>query len=289
MKIQGTTRILGIFGDPVAHSLSPAMQNEALRQAGVDAVYVPFHVPPDQLPAAMDAIRALGIWGVNLTIPHKEAVCAHLDEIDTEAQRIGAVNTVVNHDGKLTGFNTDAPGLLRSLAEDLEFSPDGKQILLLGAGGACRAALAALGSAGAAWVGIANRTRKRAEELASRFSRFFPGTHFATLPLDSLDPTAPSQVPARIDLLVNTTSVGLRGESFTELPWGKLHPGGSVYDMVYTRGGTPLLQAAEARGFRRADGLGMLVAQGEEAFFLWTGVKPPLGAMRERVLSEFSR
>lgn len=283
MKVSGSTRILGIFGDPVAHSLSPVMQNEALATAGIDAVYVPFHVRPDALPAAVASLRALEVWGVNVTVPHKEAVCPHLDEIDPQARMAGAVNTIVNRQGRLVGFNTDGTGLLRSLSADLDFDPRGRRILLLGAGGACRAALAALAQAGAAWVGIANRTRSRAEILAREFGELQPGTIFASY---SLAPEDLSAALSGIDLLVNTSAVGLKGESFGGFPWELLDSAAAVYDMVYSRSGTPLLAIARQRGHRAADGLGMLAAQGEEAFFLWTGVRPPSGVMKRRLLAE---
>lgn len=283
MTVHGTTRILGIFGDPIAHSLSPPMQNAALEQLGIDAVYVPFHVLPERLPAAVDALRALNIWGVNVTVPHKEAVCAHLDDIDPEARVVGAVNTIVNRQGRLVGYNTDGTGLLRSLAEDLDFAPRGKRVLLLGAGGACRAALAALARAGAASVGVANRTRGRAEELVREFGTTYPGTSFAFFGLAPADLSAALR---GIDLLVNTSAVGLKGEAFDDLPWDALDSGACIYDMVYSKEGTPLLGTARARGHRAADGLGMLAAQGEEAFFLWTGIKPPSGVMKGRVLAE---
>jgi shikimate dehydrogenase len=283
MNIRGTTRILGIFGDPVDHSLSPIMQNEALAQAGIDAVYVPFHVRPENLPAAVSAIRSLDLRGVNVTVPHKEQVGPFLDAIDPTARLIGAVNTIVNRGGVLTGYNTDAPGLLRSLAKDLQFDPAGRRILLLGAGGACRAALVALGRAGAAWIGIANRTRSRAEVLVGEFGDVFRGTTLASF---DLDPVQLSAVVPQIDLLVNTSAVGLKGESFAGFPWIDVAPGALVYDMVYAKGGTPFLQAARARGHRSADGLGMLAAQGEEAFFLWTGQRPSDGVMMARLQAE---
>jgi len=283
MTIRGTTRILGIFGDPVGHSLSPLMQNEALAQTGIDAVYVPFPVRPESLGAAVAAIRSLGLWGVNVTVPHKEEVIRYLDAVDPDARLIGAVNTIVNRGGLLTGYNTDAPGLLCSLAEDLRFDPAGRRILLLGAGGACRAALMALGRAGAAWVGIANRTRQRADALVGEFSGALQGTNLASFSLEPAELSAPL---LHVDLLLNTSAVGLQGECFADFPWDKLASGAVVYDMVYGRPGTPLLQAARARGHRVADGLGMLAAQGEEAFYLWTGKRPPAGVMKARLLAE---
>jgi shikimate dehydrogenase len=282
MNIRGTTRILGIFGDPVAHSLSPLMQNEALVEAGIDAAYVPFHVRPENLAAAVAGIRSLDLWGVNVTVPHKEEVLRFLDGVDPDARLIGAVNTVVNRSGVLTGYNTDAPGLLRSLAEELDFDPAGKRILVLGAGGACRAALVALGRAGAAWIGVANRTRSRAEALAGEFSGVLTGTDLAHF---SLDPAELLAAAPRIDLLLNASAVGMKGERFADFPWEALAPDALVYDIVYSRRGTPLLHVAQARGHRVADGLGMLAAQGEEAFFLWTGRRPAAGVMKVRLLA----
>ena len=281
--VSGTTRILGIFGDPVRHSLSPAMQNAALEEAGIDAVYMPFHVRPVDLPTAVAALRALQVWGVNVTIPHKETIVPHLDALDEQARLIGAVNTIVNRDGCLTGYNTDGPGVIRSLQEDFDFIPNGRRILLLGAGGACRAAIAALAASGAAWVGVANRTESRARQLVETFAPEFKGTSFACF---SLLPTALEPVLPAVDLVVNTSSVGLHGESFPDFPWHVLPSVVPIYDMVYASTGTPLLQTAAARGHRIADGRGMLAAQGEEAFFLWTGRRPQPGLMRQVIMAK---
>ena len=286
MIIRGTTRLLGIFGDPVAHSLSPLMQNAALAACGIDAVYAPFRVPAQELAPAVAAVRALNFWGVNVTVPHKEAVCAHLDRLDPLAARIGAVNTIVHHDGVLEGFNTDAAGFLGALREDLQFDPAGKRILLLGAGGACRAAVAALGSAGAAWIGIANRHPERGAELVRNFRPTMPGTSLASL---NLEAAHLQDLFPQIDLLVNTTSVGLCGETFAGMPWPFLNPAAAVFDMVYGPEETPLVRAAREGGHRAADGVGMLAAQGEEAFRLWTGTAPPPGLMKSRLLQELGR
>ena len=276
MNLTGKTAVLGIFGDPVGHSLSPSMQNRALQQAGIDAVYVPFHVPAEELARAVAALPALGIRGVNVTVPHKEAVVALLDEVDPAARRIGAVNTIVNRQGRLMGYNTDGTGFLKALAEDLHFSAAGGRILLLGAGGACRAALVSLALAGAAWIGLANRTRARAEALAEVFAGAFADTRIEVLDLSRGALSAPLR---QVDLLVNTTAVGLQGEQFDDLPWDNLRPAAAVYDMVYRRDATPLVQEALRRGHRAADGIGMLAGQGEEAFFLWFGQRPPEGMM----------
>lgn len=285
MQLTGKTRVLGIFGDPVAHSLSPAMQNQALQQAGINAVYVPFHVPVEELPQAVAAIPALGLWGVNVTVPHKEAVCPLLDDIDPSARLIGAVNTIVNRQGRLIGYNTDGLGFLRSLAEDLQFIPRGQRILLMGAGGACRAALVSLCKAGAAWIGIANRTRSRAETLVQEFEGVFPEVGFAHFGIEREELHRAAE---NIDLLVNTSAVGLKGEAFADLPWAVLNPEVALYDMVYSKTGTPLVQEAITRGHRASDGLGMLAGQGEEAFILWTGEKPVDGLMKRCLLSELT-
>ncbi len=285
MQLTGKTRVLGIFGDPVAHSLSPTMQNQALQQAGINAVYVPFHVPAEQLPQAVAAIRSLGLWGVNVTVPHKEAVCPLLDDIDPAARLIGAVNTIVNRQSRLIGYNTDGLGFLRALAEDLQFLSEGKRILLMGAGGACRAALVSLCQAGVSWIGIANRTRSRAEALVKEFGDIFPAVSFEPFGIEREELRRATE---NIDLLANTSAVGLKGEAFADLPWADLSEDVAIYDMVYSKTGTPLVQEAMRRGHRASDGLGMLAGQGEEAFALWTGDKPSVGLMKRCLLSELT-
>lgn len=282
MSVGGKTRVLGIFGDPVTHSLSPLMQNHALELAGIDAVFVPFHVRPEQLGQAVAGIRALDLLGVNVTVPHKEAVCAHLDDIDPVARQIGAVNTIVNRNGRLCGYNTDGLGFLRSLQEDLGLHPAGLRILLLGAGGACRAALVGLCQAGAARVTVANRTQARAESLAQEFSQVFGGTTIAKC---SLEPAALRLVLAEADLVVNTSAAGLQGEAFPGFPWDAVPAQAAFYDMIYGAELTPWLREAQGRNHSVAGGLGMLAGQGEEAFYLWTGKRPPFGAMRARLLA----
>lgn len=285
MKLTGKTRVLGIFGDPVAHSLSPAMQNAAFQQGGIDAVYVPFRVTTQGLPAAVEGMRALGIQGVNVTIPHKEQVIDLLDEVDEAARQIGAVNVIVNRDGTLVGYNTDGIGFLQALREEFGFDPRGRKVLLLGAGGACRAAAVALAQSGAVRIGIANRTAGRARALAEEFGAAFQGTSFAGLSLVEGDLAA--ALPD-IDLVVNTSAVGLKGESFAGFPWENLAPEALIYDMVYRQGDTPLIQDALARGHRAAGGQGMLAGQGEEAFSLWMGCRPPSGVMKSRLLAEIT-
>jgi shikimate dehydrogenase len=279
MIVQGTTRVFAILGDPVAHSLSPQMHNAALGALGIDGIYVPFHVAPEHLTAAVAGVRALQIAGLSVTVPHKECIIPLLDEIDPAAQRIGAVNTVVNRQGRLIGYNTDAPGFLHALRDTLDFSPRQKEVVLIGAGGAARAALVALAQEGAATIVVANRTLGRAITLIESYRGEFPDCQMVATGLyaDSI-----GGFLARADLVVNTSAIGLSGESFPPAFIAALKPSSLIFDMVYTRktAGTPLVIQGKNAGHRAADGRSMLIAQGEEAFFLWTGTAPPNGAMQ---------
>jgi shikimate dehydrogenase len=280
MIITGTTRVLGIIGDPVSHSRSPEMQNRALAAVGFDYVYVPFHVRPEQLAEAVAGFRASGVHGFNVTVPHKVAVAPLMDRLSPEAEQIGAVNTVHNENGKLVGYNTDGFGLVTSLREELGFEPHGADLIVVGAGGAARAAVHALCSAGAGRIVIINRTVAKAGELAEKYRKLFPGSR---LDVCQVLPTS----RAEYDLLLNTTSIGMDGISLSADPTS-LDTDAVVYDMIYAPSETPLLAAAKRRGLRFANGLGMLAAQGERAFTIWTGVTPPQGLMKA-VLQETVR
>lgn len=283
--ITGETKVYGIFGDPVGHSLSPVMQNAAFAHFALDAVYVPFHVTPADLPAAVAALRALRIAGINVTIPHKEAIVPLLDRLDPLAERIGAVNTVVNEDGLLTGYNTDATGFLRSTQQQLGFDPRGKEVLLLGAGGACRAAVAALLTTEVDSIAVANRTLERARQLAAALAPAAAATGVTGMDYQGPDF---ARAVARADLIVNTTALGLRGESLDFLSLEQVKRSVSLYDMVYSVAGTPLVNAARAAGLACVDGFSLLAAQGEDAFLLWTGKDCPQQFMQQR-LHEFIR
>ena len=272
MIITGTTRVLGIIGDPVSHSRSPQMQNRALAASGLDYVYVPFHVLPERLAEVVSGFRASGVHGFNVTVPHKVAVVPLLDRLSPEAAQLGAVNTVHNDNGKLVGYNTDGFGLVTSLREELNFDPHGADLVVVGAGGAARAAVHALCSAGAGRILIVNRTVARAVELADQYGPLFPGVRL------DVHQTLHASIAA-CDLLLNTTSIGMDGISLSADP-AALGEHAVVYDMIYAPTETPLLGAAKLRGLRFANGLGMLAAQGEGAFTLWTGVIPPQGLMK---------
>ena len=281
MNVTGKTKVVGLFGDPVKHSLSPQMQNAAISELGLNAVYVPFHVTPTRLSDAIQGVRAMGLSGINLTIPHKESALSMVDEIDESAQKIGAINTIVNRDGSLCGYNTDGIGLLKALKQDLGLCLEGNRVLVIGAGGACRAAMCALAEAGAEWIGVANRTQQRASELVEMMAEKFSGTTFADyLYGDSLS----DAMPHPIDLLINTTPIGLNGQSFDLDLKAIMRSKGAVYDMVYGSRSTPLVCLAHQHNLAAADGLGMLIGQGEAAFRLWFGIDPPQGVMRQALV-----
>lgn len=277
------TTYVGLFGWPVAHSRSPQMHNAAFIHLGVDWEYLLLPVAPSDVQDAVAGIRALRFAGVNVTVPHKQAVMPALDDVRDDARAIGAVNTIVNRDGRLIGHNTDAAGFLRALRE-AGFSPTGCRAVVLGAGGAARAIVYALLSEDAQ-VTIANRTVERATALAQRSSEYFDAEP-AVVPLSTTDDLAGAIAAA--DLLVNATSVGMSPAVDADpLPAEiTLPPTITVYDLVYSPRNTKLLQRAHAAGVTAVDGLGMLLHQGAVAFELWTGRDAPIDIMRAALLGE---
>ena len=269
----------GIFGYPIGHSVSPAMHRAAFARAGVDAAYTAWETHPDALADAIAKLRGDDYLGVNVTVPHKLAAMAHLDEIDEVAREIGAVNTIVNKGGRLFGTNTDAYGFLESLRVESGFDPRGADATLIGAGGAARAAAYALADAGVRSLTIANRTTERAAALASEIAK--PGVSARGIGLNDLGfPNA----CAGSALIVNSSSVGMLGgpaESASPVPRGAITRGCVVYDMVYNPMETPLLAQAADAGAQTVGGLPMLVHQGAEAWTLWTGQDAPVETMLE--------
>ena len=260
-------KVFGVIGYPVSHSLSPVMHNAALRHLGISAVYGAFEVRPEELEAAISGVRALGIGGLSVTVPHKEAVMSFLDEIDPVAERIGAVNTVVNREGRLFGTNTDWLGVRRSLEEaGVELS--GKRAVVVGAGGAARAVVYALRELGAE-VEIYNRTVEKAERLA----RDFGGRAY---PLSEI-------VRASGEIIIQTTSVGLKSRE-SPVPEEVFKNFRVAMDIVYVPLKTRFLVEAAAAGCKTIDGLKMLVYQGAEQFRLFTGYEPPVELMYEAAL-----
>ena len=279
MSISGKTRVCGIIGDPIEHTMSPVMHNAAFRELGIDYLYVPFRVRQEELDKAIAGMRALNIKGLNVTIPHKVAVIPFLDKLDPLAEKIGAINTIVNERGVLTGYNTDATGFLQALLEQ-GVVPGGKTTVILGAGGASRAISFILAERGANLV-ILNRQSGRAEDLSRRIAQVFEKEITAlTLSEENL-----AKVLARADILVNTTSVGMVPNiDETPVPARLLKPGLIVFDIVYNPVQTRLLKEAEAAGAKTINGLDMLVWQGALAFEKWTGRKAPLELMKREAI-----
>lgn len=281
-NILGTTKVVGIVGHPVVHSLSPVMQNAAFQHLGLDYVDIPLDVQPERLPEALKGISALGMVGTNVTIPHKERVAELVDELTEEARLIGAVNTVTVKDGRLVGDNTDGRGFLKSLLE-AGFDPKGKKAVLLGAGGAARAVAFCLARAGV-MVQISNRTEARAESLSNSIESALGAGHSNVIPFntDSL-----FQSICKADLLVNTTPVGMLGiyDDQMPIPPECFHDKLFVYDVIYIPFETPLIEAARKNGLQTLSGIKMLVHQGAIAFETWTGEAAPLEIMESAVTS----
>lgn len=267
------TRTAGIIGHPVAHSLSPVFQAAAFEHCGLDIRYEFWDTPPEALRSRVESLRAPDVLGANVTIPHKEAVIPLLDEMGGQSARVGAVNTIVNRDGRLFGFNTDGPGFVAALRNEANFEPAGKPVLLLGAGGAARGIAFALVEARVAGIGIWNRTPERAARLAAALAVTGVSVHTASKP-----------DPAGYDCIVNCTQVGMEGggaEDESPCAFSSARPGALAVDIVYRPEQTPFLREAGAAGLKTLGGLPMLVYQGALAFELWTGIRAPVDVMFE--------
>lgn len=279
MNISGRTRLAGVMGWPVTHSLSPRLHNYWLKRYGIDGVYVPLAVPPGRLSRAVHALRDLGFVGVNVTHPHKEAAFAAVEDHDGVSARIRAVNTVVLHDdGSIRGMNTDACGFIEALGSR---APHWRAVagpaVVLGAGGAARAILAALQDAGVPEIRLLNRTPARAEEAASLL-----GPPIRVVPWDQRAETLDGAA-----LLVNTTTLGMSGQPPLDLALDALPREAVVNDIVYVPLMTPLLETAAARGNTVVDGLEMLLQQARPGFRAWFGRDPKVtGALRSFLRQE---
>ena len=280
--VSGRTRICGVIGDPVEHTMSPVMHNAAFEKMGLDYWYVPFRVKKEELAKAIQGMKALNIRGLNVTIPHKVAVIPFLDKLDPLVEMIGAVNTVVNDNGVLCGYNTDATGFLQALLEK-GIKPKGKNAVILGAGGASRAISFILAERGANLV-VLNRQLELdwAVELTGRISEIFRKEVKAL----ELDEENLAMVLEKADILVNATSVGISPDiENTPVAAHLLKSGLVVFDVVYNPLKTRLLSEAERAGAETLlGGLDMLVWQGALAFEKWTGLKAPVGIMKREAL-----
>lgn len=275
------TQQVAVIGYPLRHSISPLFQQPAFDALGLDVRYTARETPPEELPALLAELRHPPWLGLNVTVPHKQAVLPYLDELSPEARRIGAVNTIHCVGGRLLGYNTDAPGVIRALRQDLAFEPRGARAALLGAGGSARAVAVALLDAGVRSLVLLNRHPERAKTLAAELRAGLS----ADVPVED-GPATPEAITTALmqaDLLVNCTTVGMRhgpAEGSMPVPPQALRPSLAVYDLVYNPRVTPLVAAARAVGAPAQGGLSMLVYQGALSFEIWTGHPAPVEVMR---------
>lgn len=277
--ITASTRVAGVIGDPVGHSLSPVIHNAAFQALGLDWVYLAFPVPAGDGAGAVRAMRTMGLDGLNVTMPHKGDVIAGLDRLSPTAEALGSVNTIHRLGGELVGESTDGAGFVDALVADEGFDPADRRVVVFGAGGAARAVILALAEAGAADIAVVNRTAARAEQAAA-----LAGAGVGRV--GSEDDVGDA------DLVVNATSVGMAGTAVADavlLDTARLGPGQVVADLVYHPIRTPLLVATRERGAVAVTGLGMLIHQAAHAFRLWTGEDPPLEVMSAAALGALTR
>ncbi|MCD5405196.1 MAG: shikimate dehydrogenase [Desulfotomaculum sp.] len=281
--INGETVVCGLFGYPVAHSFSPEMHNRAFDELGLNWAYLPFEVKPEHLSQAVEAVRALNLVGVNVTVPHKERVIEFLDEITQAAKTIGAVNVIVNDGGKLIGHNTDGIGFIKSL-EEAKFNVSGKKAVVLGAGGAAKAVCVQLAYEGIAELTIVNRNIEKANKLASLISNL--KVDVITLRWEQKKHIRDEMHNA--DLVVQATSIGMHPDNaFPPIPDDCFREGQIVCDLVYNPVNTKFLQAAKNAKATVVNGLGMLLYQGAAAFEMWTNKRAPVDVMRKVLVEKF--
>ena len=270
--INAKTKITGIIGWPVEHSKSPLMHNAAFDALGLNYCYIAMPVQPERLKEAIEGIRALGFTGINVTIPHKQTVIQYLDEIDEEARFIGAVNTIKNEDGRLTGYNTDGRGFMESLREE-GIDPSGKNIFVIGVGGAARAVCYYLCKS-ASKLYLHGRNMQKASSLMNDLKDISSNVSI----------TETKKNIQYADIIINATPLGMKEDDPMPFEPSMLRPDQIVCDLIYWD--TPLIKQARQIGCKAVNGLGMLLWQGVLAFKIWTGITPPVDLMREHLLKE---
>ena len=284
MVISGKTRVCGVIGDPIEHTLSPIMHNAAFEALKLDYVFLAFKVKSAEVGNAMSGMRALGIHGLNVTMPHKNAVIKYLDEVDPAGKVIGSANTILNKDGRLLGFNTDGVGALNALEQN-GVEPRGKKVLLLGAGGAAKAIAYTLSQEVDELV-ILNRTPKPATELANLLKQKFN----KKISAGELSPNTVKDNLADSDVLINATSVGMKpNANQTPVAPEWLKPDLAVMDIVYNPIETKLAKDAKAAGAKVVSGVEMLIYQGAASFEIWTACKAPVEVMRKAALNHLRK
>jgi shikimate dehydrogenase len=283
MKISGKTQVCGVIGDPIEHSLSPAMHNAAFEHLKLDYVFLAFKVTTAEVENAMRGMRGLGIHGLNVTMPHKNAVIAYLDEVDSTAKFLGSVNTILNDNGKLLGFSTDGIGALNALREN-GVNLSGKKVLLLGGGGAAKAIAFALAKE-VNELSILNRTPEKTKALTDALS----GKFGKKVTAGSLAPSTIQENLQDADVLINATSVGMHPnveQSLVAPQW--LKPDLTVMDIVYNPIETKLAKDAKVVGAKVVNGVEMLIFQGAASFEIWTGCSAPVEVMRKTAINKLA-
>ncbi len=282
MSVSGDTKVCGIIGYPVSHSASPRMHAAAYRSLGLNWVYVPFPVKPHELESSIRGLVSLGIMGVNVTIPYKEAVIPYLHELSPEAERMGSVNTIVNRNGRLIGHSTDGQGLILSLQREANLSPHGQSVFLIGAGGAARSVAFALAGAGVSELWISNRTRFRADALKHDIEADYPAVKVSTVDDRSVQM---AQALQGCRIVINTTPLGMApnedARPIETTQW--VTPDHWVCDIIYKPFPTRWLTEVQAKGAHILGGAGMLAGQGILAFHLFAGLEVAYDVMRREV------
>jgi shikimate dehydrogenase len=283
-ELTGKTRVCGVIGDPIEHSLSPTMQNAAFNALKLDVAFLAFKVKPAELENAVNGMRALNIRGLNVTMPHKSTVMNFLDRIDLSAQIVNSVNTILNKESKLFGFNTDGVGALKALREN-GVEPKGRKVLLLGAGGAARA-IAYTMAKESDELAVLNRTVKPAQELVKLLEK----TANKKIVAGALSPKEIQQNLQDSDILINATSIGMKPKVDESLVAPKLlRPDLAVMDIVYNPIETKLAKDSKAAGAKVVSGVEMLIYQGAASFEIWTGKSAPVEVMRQAALNHLQK
>ncbi len=282
-RVNGKTRLIGVVGNPVEHSISPQLHNTISSYLGPDIIYVPFKVAANDLENAVKGLKAINILGFNITIPYKKDIMKYIDDNTKEALLMGAVNTVKNIDGRLYGYNTDAEGFARSYKEETKTGFRGKNVVVFGAGGVARAIIVKVAMDGAQKISIVNRTESKAIEMAELVSNNFKLKIHGYCSTDK----KVNEIIMESDIIINTTSMGMHPE-LNKCPienFNLLNSNQIVYDVIYNPIETVLLSEASKKGCKTVNGLGMLYYQGINAYEIWTGIKIPEAILKELFLT----
>lgn len=279
MEIKGNTKITGVFGYPVSHSLSPVFQNAAFNHLSLNFVYLPFEIKPEFLNKGVEAIKFFNFRGINLTIPHKKQAFFLVDELDEEAKILKVVNTIVNEDGKLKGYITDGKGFVRSIKEDGKINLAGKNVYILGAGGSAWAISGALVKEKIENLIITNRTIEKAKAIEKHLKDNFNFQNIEVVEFEKRNEINFNN----IDIIINTTSVGMKEGDIILIEENRLKKNIFIYDIIYNRK-TELIKTAEKLNLPHLDGISMLVYQGAISFEIWTGEKSPVEIMKKSLI-----